>query len=189
MFTSPPAAASAPAGELWQSPFIRWGLAALLHRSAAHPCLEFLRGRLETFLLGAVLCCAVQCHAMLCNAIKTAKFKQILTFTKHNQDINVECGTAFRSPTSVALQTETNLGLPGLSELVVTTGLERLARLNSFCRFMANELELESILPDDATKWVESFATDSFGDPLFALALYPLLSGSSPRAVQVWSAA
>lgn len=52
-------------------------------------------------------------------------------------------------------------------------------------RWYADQPDLLSILPDDAQRWTEHFAALSYGDPLFSLALSPLLSRHSPLRVQV----
>ena len=53
------------------------------------------------------------------------------------------------------------------------------------CRWYAGQPDLSGILPDDAARWTEHFAALSYGDPLFSLALSPLLSTHSPPRVQV----
>lgn len=53
------------------------------------------------------------------------------------------------------------------------------------CRWYADQPDIASILPDDAQRWTEHFAALSYGDPLFSLALSPLLSRHSPLPVQV----
>ncbi|KAL3155979.1 hypothetical protein ABBQ32_012970 [Trebouxia sp. C0010 RCD-2024] len=56
-------------------------------------------------------------------------------------------------------------------------------------RWYAEQPDLSGLLPDDAQRWTEHFAALSYGDPLFSLALSPLLSTQSPVPVQVRSAA
>lgn len=46
-------------------------------------------------------------------------------------------------------------------------------------------MSLASIMQEDAVKWTESFAADSFGDSLFAMALSPLTSSSVSAPVKV----
>lgn len=48
-------------------------------------------------------------------------------------------------------------------------------------------MNLISITSDDALRWTENFAAGSFGDPLFALGLAPLLGESCPAAVKVYT--
>ncbi|KAL3145854.1 hypothetical protein ABBQ38_015223 [Trebouxia sp. C0009 RCD-2024] len=55
-------------------------------------------------------------------------------------------------------------------------------------RWYAEQPDLSGLLPDDAQRWTEHFAALSYGDPLFSLALSPLLSTQSPVPVQARSA-
>ena len=53
------------------------------------------------------------------------------------------------------------------------------------CRWCQGQPDLSEISSDDAQKWAEHFTAVSFGDPLFALALAPLLSRYSSSATKV----
>lgn len=53
------------------------------------------------------------------------------------------------------------------------------------CRLQGEGVSLADVIQEDALKWTESFAADSFGDSLFALALSPLTGSSVSAPVKV----